>query len=167
MKEIQLTQGQVTLVDDEDWEFLHLAKWYAKRHGRTFYAVRNTPHPGGGQRQEMMHRLVLAWKLGRDIADGMTPDHDDGDGLNNTRDNLFEVTQRGQCENKHVTKTSQFVGVSWDKINKKWVAKIWVDGKSFYLGRYEIELEAARAREEYIRAHPDLGAGSNFARRAA
>jgi|WetSurMetagenome_2_1015567.scaffolds.fasta_scaffold00973_3 hypothetical protein len=162
MKEIKLTQGKVALVDDEDWEFLHLFKWYARRDHRTFYAERAVPKPGGGQKSECMHRLVLSWKLGRDIAPGMVPDHDDGDGLNNTRANLFEVTERANRENRHEVKTSQFLGVSWDKASGKWRAQIKVPGKKLNLGRYDTELEAIMAREVYVSAHPELGASTIF-----
>eukprot|EP01046_Picozoa_sp_COSAG06_P022886 COSAG06_NODE_1795_length_8376_cov_3.340462_1_plen_511_part_00 len=40
---------------------------------------------------------------------------------------------------------SKFVGVSWDKTNRKWVAAIKHDGKRQHLGRFEGEHEAAKA----------------------
>jgi hypothetical protein len=60
----------------------------------------------------------------------MECDHEDGDGLNNQRDNLFEKTHRGNQENQHVTKTSQYLGVSRHKATGKWRAQIRVAGKS-------------------------------------
>ena len=167
MKEIKLTQGKVALVDDEDWGFLHLVNWYALRRRHIFYAVRKVPKPSGGRKTEPMHRVVLARKLGREITPGMMPDHKDGDGLNNQRYNLSEVTHRGNQENQHIAKTSQYLGVSWDKESGKWKAQIGVSPvgakrKGINLGRYATELEAALAREAYINAHPELNAGSNF-----
>jgi hypothetical protein len=161
MKTIQLTQGKVALVDDEDFEALSAVKWCAQRNVHTFYACRGVRKPGGGQKREYMHRLVLARKLDRDIAPGMEVDHDDGDGLNNQRCNMFEKTHRGNQENLHVAKSSRFVGVSWHKRSAKWVVNIRVAGKKIYLGGFDAELAAAQARESYIEAHPELGARSN------
>jgi hypothetical protein len=162
MMTIELTQGKVALVDDEDWELLNPVKWYAQRIGRTFYAARWKSNPDGGGAVERMHRVVLARKLGRAISTGMDTDHDDGDGLNNQRSNLSEKTHRGNLENIHVVKSSQYVGVCWEESRGKWLAHIRVNGKLLNLGRYVTEIEAAFARERYISAHAELGAGSNF-----
>ena len=165
MREIALTQGKVSLVDDEDYVVLSGHKWHAQRANRTFYAKRNVPGQDGEwsrKKKERMHRLVLALKLGRDIAPGMKCDHRDGDGLNNQRFNLREVTNRGNSENLHVAKTSRFVGVCLDKRASKWHAQIRLSGKTIHLGYYATELEAALARERYIEAHPELMARSNF-----
>ena len=170
MKEIRLTQDKVAIVDDQDFAALSAVKWRAVRRPHTFYAVRAVPNPDGvGPRQKLvrMHRLVLARKLGRPIAPGMMPDHEDGDGLNNQSNNLIEVTHRGNLENLHIAKSSQYLGVSWNKGSKKWFSYVKVKGKMLNLGYYADELEAALARERYIEAHPELGAGSNFPADAA
>jgi hypothetical protein len=92
----------------------------------------------------------------------MQCDHDDGDGLNNQRSNLFEVTSRGNNENLHIAKTSQFLGVTWHNACRRWQAQIGVKGKSIYLGIHATEFLAAQARESYIVEHPELQARSNF-----
>jgi hypothetical protein len=163
MRVIPLTQGKVAMVDDVDYVVLAAFKWCAYRRKHTFYAVRKVTIPGGGHKDEHMHRVVLARKLGRVIALGLECDHDDGDGLNNTRSNLFEKTRRGNAENQHIVKTSQFLGVCKRK-NGKWLAQIRVPGEVLYMGLYVTELEAALARERYIAAHPELCACSNFPR---
>jgi hypothetical protein len=162
MREIKLTQGKVTLVDDEDYDLLCLFNWYAQRDNKTFYAVRRLPRVNGKQKTEYMHRIVLARKLERAIKPGMMPDHEDGNGLNNQRYNLSEVTNRGNQENQHIAKTSTYTGVCWHKVTSKWVTQIQVKTKTIYLGIYTTELEAALAREGYINAHPELNAKSNF-----
>lgn len=162
MKTIPLTQGKVALVDDEDWEFLRLTRWCAHRKPRTTYAVRTRCYAGGGRVFEQMHRLVLERALGRPIYPGMECDHEDGNGLNNQRSNLREVTKRGNCENKHVVKTSRYLGVSRYRSSGKWMAQIGITGKVLNLGYYATELEAAMEREVFIKAHPELMAKSNF-----
>src|ERR1017187_9285416 len=71
MREIKLTQGKVTLVDDEDYDLLCLFNWYAQRDNKTFYAVRRLPRVNGKQKTEYMHRIILARKLERAIKPGM------------------------------------------------------------------------------------------------
>ena len=43
---------------------------------------------------------------------------------------------------------SKYVGVSWDKTEKKWKAQIKIDGKKKSLGYYHDEKEAARIYDE-------------------
>ena len=127
------------------------------------------PKPDGGYKTELMHRIILTRKLGCEIAPGMVPDHEDGNGLNNRRYNLRESTggQNQRNRRKHIAKTSQYIGVSWYKATGKWTAQIGVSPvgakrKQIHLGYYTSELAAALAREAYINLHPELNARSNF-----
>merc|ERR1712139_301494 len=44
----------------------------------------------------------------------------------------------------NVNRPSKYVGVAWDKRDKKWQAKIKINGKTKSLGLYHDEKEAAR-----------------------
>ena len=116
MKEILLTQGLVTIVDNDDYERLSKFKWYAAKSRQTYYAVRNKRiHDGyGGQRQIKMHREILGNDIGL-----LQCDHVDGNGLNNQKSNLRVVTPRQNCQNLHVPKTSRHPGVSFVPGRKK------------------------------------------------
>lgn len=165
MKEIALTQGKVALVDDEDFEAISSFKWSALKNRYTFYAKRNVRRPDGGWTTDGMHCLILARKLGRPIAEDMECDHDNGDGLDNRRENLREGTNAQNQRNRHhrtMNLSSQYLGVSWRKDANKWRARVNANGKSLILGCYQTELAAAKAREAYITAHPELCARSNF-----
>lgn len=64
--------------------------------------------------------------------------------------NLRVRTNAGNQRNPPKPKTtakvaSRFKGVSWDKCNEKWRAKILFDGKQRHLGTFEDEAAAARA----------------------
>jgi hypothetical protein len=165
MKEIQLSQGKVALVDDEDFEAIAAHKWSAHRQRNTFYAHRSVRRHGGGWTQETMHRVILARKLGRPIADAMLTDHGNGDGLDNRRKNLDEVTTAQNlrnCSRRVKNPSSQYLGITLDRAKRKWRAQIMVAGKQHYLGIHATELAAAQARETFINTHPELNARSNF-----
>ena len=75
-------------------------------------------------------------------------DHIDGDPTNNRRSNLRNCTQHQNSMNSRKRKndaSSKYKGVSWDKGRKKWRAYINLMRKQLFLGRFDNELEAARA----------------------
>jgi hypothetical protein len=162
MREIPLTQDKVALVDDEDYEALNAFKWFVKRDRDTSYAMRNVR---GKPTKELIHRVVLARKLGRTLAKGERADHINGDGLDNRRENLRQATHAQNmrnCRRHSVNPSSRYLGVRWYKHTRKWLAQIKIDSRPIYLGTYRTENEAALAREFYIVAHPELHARSNF-----
>ena len=142
MKQIILTQNQVALVDDTDYEWLNQWKWHAnKTRGRhkSFYAKR---WASTGTGREAMHRLILGLQPG----DKRQCDHIDGDGLNNRRSNLRVCTaqQNQQCKRNLYEGTSEYKGVCWDRWRRKWVADIQVNYKHIRLGSFDSESDAAR-----------------------
>ena len=143
MKEIQLTQGKVAIVDDEDYKYLNQWKWHTQesRPGK-FYAARNIS-VNGKKKIELMHRLIL--KLD---TTAIHVDHIDNDGLNNTRKNIRACnnTENQRNRSKSINNKSGFKGVSWHKLQKKYQAHI-SDNNSrlIYLGRFTCPIEAARA----------------------
>lgn len=139
LKEIKLTQGQVAIIDDEDYELISQYKWYAHRCGHTFYARTNKTK----KEKLSMHSLILAAQKGQEI------DHINHNGLDNRRENLRFCTKQHNNANQIKTRgTSRFKGVYWNKTKKKWQAGIEFNSKGFYLGRFCSEEEAARAYDK-------------------
>lgn len=167
MKEIQLTQGQVTIVSDEDYERASAHKWYAnprKGHGgASFYAVRSVRLPNGKRRLQYLHRFLLGLEPGDKTRRG---DHINGDTLDNRRENLRIVTNRQnqQAFRRKVPGTSsKFRGVYWNKRDQKWCAQIKPDGaKQIHLGYFDVEEDAARAYDAAARAYFGEFAQPNF-----
>jgi hypothetical protein len=95
MKEIQLTQGQVALVDDEDYEYLSQWKWYARwnKSTQSYYAVR-TVGTKPNQVTVRMHRFIMNTLIGMDC------DHKDHDTLNNQKHNLRNATKSQNSVNR-------------------------------------------------------------------
>lgn len=141
MKTIQLTQGKIAFVDDEDFENLSQFKWCAFRRRDTFYAMRGMWLGGGKQKTILMHRVLLGLKSNQKV------DHEDGNGLNNQRYNLRVATtsQNGMNRGKQRNNKSGFKGVTYFARTGKWVAHIRVDRKSQNLGYFFTPEEAHAA----------------------
>ncbi len=142
MKKILLTQGQNTLVNDKDYDYLIKWKWYAKKSTYSFYAARNE-YKNGKQITIRMHRVIMNTPL------GMETDHKDRNGLNNQRYNLHIVTRLENNNNKRTYKTNKsgFSGVYWHKKAKRWVATF----RNKHLGQFLTKKEAINCRKKYAK----------------
>lgn len=149
LKEIQLTQGQVALVDDEDFEWLNTYKWHAYWNGDTcsYYVKRNLSIKMDGTLGTVrMHRQILSLSTG----DRTQVDHINHDTLDNRRENLRIASnaENGRNRRAHRDGTSGFKGVTFHKLRGKWMAAIKHAGKSLYLGLFLTREEAAIAYNE-------------------
>jgi len=133
---IPLTRGLWAVVDEADFEQLNKYRWYASPSGGgKMYARRNTK-----KGTVLMHREIMQ------PGPGMCVDHRDRNGLNNRPDNLRECTPAQNEYNKAPRgKRSRFKGVYPD--GDKWYAVIKHKGKTYYLGTFDDEVEAAKARD--------------------
>ena len=153
MRKIQLTQGQVALVDDDMFEELSQHKWYALKHGGTFYARRNTKISDKETATVIMMHHVIAGKPPK----GMVSDHINGCATDNRRENLRFVTYRQNQQNRRdreVVRSSRYPGVHWCNRDKRWVAKLTINGKAKFIHQSTSELIASEA---YQRAIESLG----------
>lgn len=152
-KEIQLTQGKVAIVDDDDFELLNKWKWcFHKRENRnTGYAVRNERSADGKDRTVPMHRSIMNLHF----SDTKEVDHRNGNGCDNQRKNLRVCSrQENQCNGVlPVNNKSGFRGVFWVKENLKWRAKISYRNRTIYLGSFSDKALAAHAYNEAARKY--------------
>jgi hypothetical protein len=134
---INLSQGQVAIVDSEDYERLSAFKWYAQRSTNTFYAKRNILLPDGRRTTGFMHIEIMG---------ALGVDHIDGDGLNNRKENLRPCSHADNCKNTRSRKgsSSQYKGVKRYR-GVKWAAQIQTNGKQNFIGYFDDEVEAALA----------------------
>jgi len=137
MRQIELTQGQVAIVDEFDYEWLNQWKWHAVKMRGGMKAARHIPKSGG--RKIYMHRQIMAAPVGMDV------DHRDHNTLNNRKENLRVCTTAQNIQNQLPSRgeTSGFKGVTWDKRDRKWKAYIRIKGRQKFLGYYDDEIEAA------------------------
>ena len=146
MKQIPLTQGQYTIVDDDIYEYLNQFKWYAlwNSHTKSFYAVRKEKWKNGKWHIIPMAREILGLKYG----DNRQADHIDHNTLDNRILNLRVVTcQQNQFNQKNPK------GYSWCKSRQKYQAQIRINGKNTSLGRFKTAAEAHIAYLEAKKIH--------------
>ena len=147
MKEIKLSQGLFALVDDDDYEELNQYKWYADKGCNTYYVVRND-YSNGQHKRIKIHRAIMG------TPKGLCTDHKNGNGLDNRKENLRIVSTRQNCQNKHIKKSSQYVGVYWYKSQNRWVARIEINKKRKIIGGFKNELDAYNA---YLKKLQEIG----------
>ena len=135
MKEIPLTQGKFALVDDEDYELLIKNKWrvsigYATRNQITYSRELKKIVK---QHSFLMHRVITNAPKGTQI------DHINGNKLDNRKVNLRICTNSQNHANTFLRKdnTSGKKGINWCKQTKSWRARITVNQKEIYLGRFK------------------------------
>lgn len=91
------------------------------------------------------------WAHNNGYSKGLTLDRLDnsqGYSPNNCRWVTRTVQQRNR--RSHKGSSSQYVGVSFIQRDQHWMAGIKIAGKAINLGSYPTELEAAKARDQYI-----------------
>ena len=123
-------------------------RWFKNSYFKT---VKNTDNDNGynyircNGKSYKRHRIISFAFLGLDIDNVLLQiDHKNGDRLNNNVSNLRIVNNQGNCLNRTTSK-----GYYWDKRDKKYCAKIALNGKRIHLGYFDNELDA---RNAYLKA---------------
>ena len=152
-REIPLTQGQVAIVDLDDYEFLSGWKWYATLSTNTkkYYAARKGNPNNGEPCLVYMARQLLDLNLG----DRRIAEHRNGNTLDNRSENLRFATDCQNQQNRGMTRTNRsgFKGVCWEKAKRKWAARIDVNKKRIRLGYHDTPEQAHAAYCEAARKY--------------
>lgn len=158
-RRIPLTRGLYAKVDPEDYPRLSQYKWYAtsdKNRGGKVYAERTVWERGKRKRNVLMHREIL------EVPKGMMVDHINGDGRDNRKANLRAATPKQNVWNTKARGKSKYKGVWQVKGTGKWCARIKVNGKQRNLGRFDDEVEAAKAYDRAAKEECGEFAKLNF-----
>jgi hypothetical protein len=103
-----------------------------------------------------VHQLVaMAFLNHKRCSFKLVVNHIDNNKLNNNLDNLEIITNRQNSNHKHLNVSSQYVGVSKGKNEKKWQAHIFIKGKDNYLGRFINEIDASNAYQAALKQFLD------------
>lgn len=138
-REIPLTKGYAALVDDEDYDrAMEAGPWRALVESRSAsaYAIRTVRDADGARRTQSLHRFLCGALHG-------VIDHVNGNGLDNRRTNLRPASYRENERNKPGRGAVAYKGVS--RAPRGFRARIRVDGRERFLGRFSTAEEAARA----------------------
>ncbi len=157
-KTIPLTRGLIATVDKSDYGRVAQFKWYANEFSSRFYAVHND---SDGIHSILLHRFIMGANKGEII------DHINGNGLDCTRGNLRFCNAAENARNHRINKnnTSGYKGVYKsvrDNRKKIWIAKITVNRKEIFLGRFLSQEEAAHAYDIAAYKYHGEFASTNF-----
>lgn len=144
MKSIPLTQGQVALVDEDDYELLSLHKWCAHFNPKTrsFYAIRGAKGKDGKWHTVWMSRVITGAPVGVQV------DHKNGVTLDNRKSNLRIASASEQGMNRKI-RTDNKTGVKGVcRKRGKFFAYIFVNGTRKDLGLHSTLESAAQARRK-------------------
>lgn len=138
-KLIPLGNNKFAMVDNEDFDLVKDINWHADKlnYAKTGFLKRR------GQNCAL-HRFLMNAKKNQKI------DHKDGNPLNNRRSNLrFCTSSENSCNSrKRKNTTSIYKGVSLDKKTGMWNCAISKSRKTYTLGLFSSEKEAAEAYNE-------------------
>jgi hypothetical protein len=144
---IDLGEGRFALVDQVDFYWLNKFRWHAEGEDIYIYAVRNDIKPGRKMKTVRMHREIT------NAPRHLLVDHGNNKTLDNRRANLRlatssqnAVNRRRRCDKSKAS--SKYTGVSLEKGRNKWLAYISFNGKRKHLGRFDNEIDAARAYDK-------------------
>ena len=140
---IVVVEGFTVHVDEKDSHLLYENKWYVRHTGNHYYVARTDKRVINGRRAcLLLHREIM------NPPPGMLIDHINMNGLDNRRENLRICEQRQNLHNHGMYRTNRsgYVGVSWNKSNRKWVA--YIATGPVYLGSFDTREEAHEARKK-------------------
>lgn len=150
---IPLTRGLYATIDRADLDTVRPHNWSARPSRNTWYAQMQA-----AGRIVSMHRLIAG------AAPGIEVDHRDGDGLNNTRENLRAATRSRNTANTPLTaaNTTGYKGISLDRKSGRWRAEIKHAKNRRSLGYHDTPEDAARAYDAAARELHGAYAALNF-----
>lgn len=143
-KQLLLTNGEFTIVDEEDYEFLRQWNWHPDKHGYAYRRELIGKLPNGNRKFKriLMHKVIMNRHICQEI------DHKNGDVKNNSKNNLRPATHQQNMMNRRKNEecSSKYKGVyRLKRYTNKWEAYVNFNSKKNYIGLFNDEITAAKA----------------------
>ena len=137
-KQIKLSNGKITFVDQEDFERLSKYKWYCLNNN---YAATTIYLNKDKTKVLLMHRFLM------DNPRNKIVDHANMNTLDNRKVNLRVCTKAQNQANHKLNKlnTSGYNGVTWNKRRNMWQSQISIKNENKVIGNFFGKEEAALA----------------------
>jgi hypothetical protein len=167
-RRIYLGENIWTLVSPSDYHKLSNYNWYIAGNGKNFYAFRNIKLAPGKSKMQGIHRMIMHDQLSiknSKFKTKLVVDHINNDPLDNRRSNLRLATHAQNARNRKIDKSktsSRYVGVYFEKATGRWTSKIRIKGKRLWLGRFDKEIDAAKAYDAAAKKYHGEFAKLNF-----
>ncbi len=130
---ILLNDGQVAVCDGADFGLVRGRTWTNLRGYPSYTDSKATPRT-----TVKLHQVLF--------PNAEMVDHVNGDPLDNRRENLRPCSAAENVANSRAREgSSKFKGVSWDSSRSKWIVSMQSAQGTRHLGRFDDEIEAARA----------------------
>lgn len=144
MKELSVSGGYVTQVDDDIYERFRNTPLFSAVRPHTVYVF---------CKQGLLHRLIMGLKDPK-----VEVDHKDHNGLNNQRSNFRRAnrTQNAQNGKDSGRNKTGFRGVHYDGKRRKFRASICINKKAKHLGYYSTPEEASQVYKEAVTRYFNL-----------
>lgn len=154
-REIQLVNGGVTIVDEQDYEMFSFLPWMklTGRRASTSYAWLSFKLYGKTI-NVWLHRLIVDPLIDQYV------DHADGNGLDNRRSNLriCSPSQNSCNKKRREDNTSGVSGVSWHIRDKKWYVSVTFGRSRVHIGSFlDYRLAVAARNEAVVRMQGEFG----------
>jgi DNA-binding CsgD family transcriptional regulator len=127
----------------------HPYRWHSLwcKTSRTYYVV-SMSIEDGKHKHFSLHRFLM------DFPEGVEIDHRDGNGLNNTRENLRVVSKSQNLQNQRLTSRASASGMrNVCRKRDKWIVRLMIDGKDRSFGTFSTVDEAVIVASEARRKH--------------
>ena len=155
---IALTQGYIARVSVNDYEDLSRWNWnpFKSSRGNKIVYAQRVANSGGKRKRVFMHKQIFPqWE---------EIDHIDGNGLNNTRENLRDCmhSQNGANRSYNSNNTSGYKGVFFHVRDNYWFSVIGINGRQKWLGKCADAIDAAKKYDRAALAAFGKFAVTNF-----
>lgn len=138
---------QIVLIDDEDYSKIKDFKWNIiyNKVVKSYYII-SYANKNKTKKNIYLHRYIM------NCPQGMVVDHIDGNALNNCKPNLRICTQSENLRNRKTNINKNICTYKGVYINRRYKkifrACIKLNKKTYHLGAFNTEIEAAKAYNE-------------------